>query len=96
MIYAFITFSTLLNSFLVWYSYNLLRDRIAFVEVFKKFQPLIKNYENHLTTLTKMEMYFGEPTIMSLVEHTKEIRETVDNLIDSIEVEEKEENDAKE
>lgn len=90
MIYLVIILSLGLNGFSAWYVYNLLRDRIALVELFRKFQPLIKDYETHLTTLTKMEMYFGEPTIMSLVEHTKQMREAVDNLIDSVEVEEKE------
>lgn len=90
MIYLVIILSLGLNGFSAWYVYNLLKDRIALVELFRKFQPLIKDYETHLTTLTKMEMYFGEPTIMSLVEHTKQMREVVDNLIDSVEVEEKE------
>ena len=90
MIYLIIIISLALNIFSSWYVYNLLKDRIALVELFRKFQPLIKDYETHLTTLTKMEMYFGEPTIMSLVEHTKQMREAVDNLIDSVEVEEKE------
>lgn len=90
MIYLVIILSLGLNGFSAWYVYNLLKDRIALVELFRKFQPLIKDYETHLTTLTKMEMYFGEPTIMSLVEHTKQMREAVDNLIDSVEVEEKE------
>ena len=90
MIYLIIVVSLALNIFSSWYVYNLLKDRIALIELFRKFQPLIKDYETHLTTLTKMEMYFGEPTIMSLVEHTKQMREAVDNLIDSVEVEEKE------
>lgn len=95
MIFLYLTviFLTVLNIFLIWYCYHLLRDRIAIIELFKKFQPLIKEYETHLTTLTKMEMYFGEPTIMSLVEHTKQMREAVDNLIESVEVEEKEMNE---
>ena len=93
MIYLVIILSLGLNGFSAWYVYNLLKDRIALVELFRKFQPLIKDYETHLTTLTKMEMYFGEPTIMSLVEHTKQMREAVDNLIESVEVEEKEMNE---
>lgn len=96
MIYLLMFLSLGINGFSAWYVYNLLKDRIALVELFRKFQPLIKEYENHLTTLTKMEMYFGEPTIMSLVEHTKQMREVVDNLIESVEVEEKEEDDEKE
>ena len=93
MIYLIIILSLGSNGFFIWYIYNLLKDRIALVELFRKFQPLIKDYESHLSTLTKMEMYFGEPTIMSLVEHTKQMREAVDNLVESVEVEEKEEND---
>lgn len=93
MIYLVIILSLGLNGFSTWYIYNLLKDRITLVELFRKFQPLIKDYETHLTTLTKMEMYFGEPTIMSLVEHTKQMREVVDNFVESVDVEEKEEND---
>lgn len=93
MIYLIIILSLGLNGFFTWYIYNLLKDRIALVELFRKFQPLIKDYESHLSTLTKMEMYFGEPTIMSLMEHTKQMREAVDSFVESVEVEEKEEND---
>jgi len=88
MIYLAITILTLLNSFLIWYCYNLLKDRIALVQLFKEFSPLIKKYEDHLVALTKMELYFGEPTIMALIEHTKEVGQTLDNLLQTIEVEE--------
>jgi len=86
---VFMIFSTTLNAFLIWYAYNLLRDRIALVELFKQFSPLVKKYEEHLQSLTKMEIYFGEPTIMALVEHTKEIGAALDDVLQSIEVEER-------
>jgi hypothetical protein len=78
--------------FSFWYTYNLLRDRIALVELFKSFSPIIKNYEEHLNTLTKMDMYFGDPTLVNLVEHTKEINQRIDDLMQSIEVEETNDN----
>lgn len=93
MIYFLFAVSTILNGFLVWYCYNLLRDRVALVELFKEFNPLIKKYEEHLNSLTKMEMYFGEPTIMALLDHTKELNKTLDNLVQSIEVEEDEDDE---
>ena len=95
-LYLTLTFSTALNGFLIWYCYNLLRDRISLVQLFKEFNPLIKKYEEHLVSLTKMEMYFGEPVLMSLIDHTKELNQTLDNLMQSIEVEETENDDTEE
>jgi len=92
-LYLTLTFSIVLNSFLVWYCYNLLRDRIALVQLLREFNPLIKKYEDHLLSLTKMEMYFGEPVLMSLIEHTKELNQTLDNLMQSVEIEDKEEDE---
>lgn len=88
MIYLFLGLSLIANGFSIWYAYNLLKDRIALVELFKSFSPIVKNYETHLETLTKMDMYYGDPTLMSLVEHTKEVSKKLDDVIESIEVEE--------
>jgi hypothetical protein len=88
MIYLFLGLSLITNGFSIWYAYNLLKDRIALVELFKSFSPIVKNYETHLESLTKMEMYYGDPTLMGLVEHTKEVSKRLDDVIESIEVEE--------
>lgn len=88
MIYLFLVLSLTINGFSIWYAYNLLKDRIALVELFKSFSPIVKNYETHLESLTKMEMYYGDPTLMGLVEHTKEVSKRLDDVIESIEVEE--------
>ena len=88
MIYLFLGLSLITNGFSICYAYNLLKDRIALVELFKSFSPIVKNYETHLESLTKMEMYYGDPTLMGLVEHTKEVSKRLDDVIESIEVEE--------
>ena len=92
MIYLFLLLSLFINGFSIWYAYSLLKDRIVLVELFKSFSPIIKNYEDHLNTLTKMDMYFGDPTLMSLIEHTKEINQRLDELMQSVEVEETDDN----
>ena len=96
MIYLFLVLSLIVNGFSTWYAYNLLRDRIALVELFKSFSPIVKNYETHLESLTKMEMYFGDPTLMNLVEHTKDVSKKLEDVIESIEVEEKNNDQEKE
>lgn len=96
MIYLFLGLSLIINGFSIWYAYNLLKDRIALVELFKSFSPIIKNYESHLETLTKMDLYYGDPTLMSLVEHTKEVGKKLDYVIESIEVEETPNDDTEE
>lgn len=95
MIYLLLFTSILLNGFSIWYAYNLLKDRVALVELFKKFLPIIKDYEVHLETLTKMDMYFGDPTLMNFVEHTKNVSKTLNEAIESIEVEESENDEEK-
>ena len=80
--------SLLINTFLGWYGYNLLKDRIQLVNILKNFSPLVKDYEGHLEALTKMDLYFGEPTIMALIDHTKEVRLRLEDLMQSVEVEE--------
>ena len=81
--------SLLLNGFLGWYIYNLLKDRINLVDILKDFAPIVKSYNEHLESLTKMEMYSGEPTIMYLLEHTKEVNQSLDDLMKSVEIEDK-------
>jgi hypothetical protein len=88
MIELFFGVSLLANAFLGWYGYNLLKDRVQLVDILTNFSPLVKEYEGHLEALTKMDLYFGEPTIMSLIDHTKEIRLRLDDLLQSVEVEE--------
>ena len=92
MIYALILLlilSLVGNGFAIWFIINLLRERIEIIEIFKKFFIIVRDYEQHLATLSKMEIYYGEPTIMKLLEHTKEMTEILAELSESIEVEEK-------
>ena len=92
MIYFILFMSIVLNGFLGWYAYNLLRDRINLIELFKKFAPVIIQYEENLTALTKMDMYFGDPTLMNLLTHTKEVSSTLQELVQSLEIEDGEPN----
>lgn len=80
--------SILFNAFFGWFCYNLIKDRIQLVDILKNFSPLVKEYEGHLEALTKMDLYFGEPTIMALIDHTKEVRLRLEDLMQSVEVEE--------
>jgi hypothetical protein len=91
MIYLFLLLCLAVNAFFSWYTYNLLKDRVVLIELFKSFSPIIKDYEKHLESLTKMDMYFGDPTLMSLVEHTKEVSKKLDEVMESVEVEEENE-----
>lgn len=88
MIEIILGISILSNVFLGWYGYSLLKDRIDLVEIFKNFSIVVKDYEEHLSVLNKMDIYYGEPTIMALIEHTGDIRQRLDELLKSVEIEE--------
>ena len=94
LIFAFLC-SLVLNGFLGWFVYNLLQDRIDLVEILKNFAPIVKSYGDHLEDLTKMEMYSGEPTIIRLIEHTKEVNQSLDDLMQSVEIEDKKNDETK-
>ena len=59
MIYLFLGLSLITNGFSIWYAYSLLKDRIALVELFKSFSPIVKNYETHLESLKNGNVLWG-------------------------------------
>ena len=80
-----------MNGFGIWFCYHLLKDRTRIIQYFTNFVPLMKDYEDHLAALSKMDLYYGDPTMSSLLKHTTQTRELLDDLLLEMEVEEKDE-----
>ena len=91
--------SVVVNGFFFWYNRQLL-SRIAFIS--NNLDDLVKmitNYRAHLSSVYGMEMFYGDETLKFLMQHTKDLRDVLEDYedvlyitepIDEIEVEEEE------
>lgn len=94
MIWIVIVLLGLYGLGLSWFCFELLLERIRIIKLIKEFFPVVKDYEDHLDTLSKMEMYYADPTIEEFVRHTKTVSESLNALLETIEVvEEKADNE---
>ena len=78
---------------LVWYIKNLIARVYFYVEDIKSIKKLIKEYYKHIETLHSMEMFYGDPTLESLMEHTKFLTKELksfENVFENIDIQNEE------
>lgn len=69
------TLSVLLNTFFIWYTrvmlskFNFLSDNLDDLIV------RVNDYQKHLTKISEMNIYIGDPTIVGIMKHTKDLKE---------------------
>lgn len=73
ILYFVLCLSILLNAVLVWYVYKLLRTIISFEDEFLQLKEKMLEFATHLRAINKVESFYGDPTITSLVEHMKRL-----------------------
>ena len=96
-------FSVIINLILLWYVKNVLSQSEALQEgVFEVFDKL-DNFSDHLEQVHAMEMFYGEPILQDLINHSKQlINDVVDiqqsyyNVEDQLEEEYDTEEDSQE
>ena len=74
--------SVVFNIFLVWYAKNLLVDLVAFSSRIGDLKHNVEVFEEHLNSISKMELFSNEPVIKGLCEHTKEMAEFLSGIED--------------
>ncbi len=96
---AVLALSIMINGFFFWYNKQLL-SRISFISNnIDDLVQMVTNYRAHLSSVYGMEMFYGDETLKFLMQHTKDLRELLEEYedalfvtepIEEIEVEEKE------
>ena len=71
IIVAALVLSVLLNGFLVWYCYRLLRGYYYIQEHFEEFVEDTNNYAAHLKSLYETPTFVEEPALKALIDHTR-------------------------
>lgn len=69
--YFILGISLLLNSFLVWFIYKSLNRQADLVSLIEDIQYKIDVFSNHMESVYELPMYYGEPTIENLINHSK-------------------------
>ena len=79
MMWTILVLSLLLNIFCVWYIRNILRDYFYVLENMEDLFDVVENFSRHLETIHSLETFYGEPTLQSLIKHSKQL---VNDFID--------------
>ena len=69
--------SALLNIFFIWYVYQLLKKLLFVSENIGDLLETLESFAEHLESVYKLETYYGDQTLESLLEHSKGIVEEV-------------------
>lgn len=78
MIEITLLISVLLNIILGWYIYKLLRNLIDIEDGFEEMRTKFIEFATHLRAINKVESFYGDPTITSLIEHMKRLASDIE------------------
>ena len=63
--------SIILNGLLVWYAIKVLQKLSYVYDNINVLQSMNSSFLEHLESIYEMEMYYGEPTLSELIQHSK-------------------------
>jgi hypothetical protein len=83
--------SIIMNIIFLWYLKNLLREVDSLQDGIMNMFDKLNVFSDHLEKIHAMEMFYGEPVLQDLINHSKEIiNDIVDMQQDYYDVEEEE------
>lgn len=71
MIYIILGISFIVNFIMCWFSYRCLYRQSDLVALIEDLQYKIDIFSRHLENVYELPMYYGEPTIENLINHSK-------------------------
>ena len=93
-------FSAILNFVLIWYIIQLLKRFLNFQAQLDSFIEKIEEYEEHIDIVYNMERFYGDTTLSSLLEHSKDMTKECESFkifyLDEEQHDEEEEDDIEE
>tara|TARA_B100000085_G_scaffold278277_1_gene299847 strand:- start:344 stop:637 length:294 start_codon:yes stop_codon:yes gene_type:complete len=72
--------SFLLNIFSFFYIRWLLKSLQSINEEMVGLYSTIKEYSNHLNSVHELEMFYGDETLKSLMDHTRDLSSSIESL----------------
>lgn len=71
MIYVFLILSFILNALFAWFVFKSILRHSDLVALVEDLEYKIDYFRQHLEGLHELPMFYGEPTIQNLIEHSK-------------------------
>ena len=88
MVEILLILSVALNIFAVWYVRELLVRFKFYSENTTELFTNLQEYTEHLKKVNQMEVYFGDPTIQGLLEHSRDVTGVVAEYLEIFSLEE--------
>jgi len=74
----FLYLSILINIGTIWFIFSLIRQVSEANDDLENMLSTFFNLEEHIKTLYSMEMFYGDETLKSLIEHTRQVVDEID------------------
>ena len=78
------TVSLAFTATMIWYVRAILLRLYRFQELHENASGQINSFSEHLNSVHEMQMFYGEPTLQALIEHSKELSENLDTISQSL------------
>ena len=76
LVYFILLLSVALNVLLVWFTRKVQTEYILYIrDNIEALVAVQSNFDEHLEQVNNMEMYFGDQTLVGLLEHSKFVKE---------------------
>jgi hypothetical protein len=74
--------SVCINILLIWYSRKLTRQFLFFTQNVIELENKLNGFDGHLNNVHQLEMFYGDDTLGALIEHSKNIAESIKEFND--------------
>ena len=81
----FLAVSALATMILIWYVRKVLLKLYLLQEVHSSAFERIDSFKEHVTNIHELEMFYGDDTLQSLIQHSKDLSDYLDGLSKTVE-----------
>ena len=78
--YIILTISILTNIFAIWYIWNILQKLLFVAENIEDLRRSLYSFTGHLESLYELETYYGDEHLESLISHSKQVCEDIEEF----------------
>ena len=69
---------------MIWYVRAVLLRLYRFQELHENASGQISSFSEHLNSVHEMQMFYGDPTLKGLIDHSKELSENLSSISQSL------------
>ena len=86
-IFLFLTtvVSTSVAGGMVWYVRKVLLKMAILADAQKETMEEVSDFSEHLELVNSLDTFYGDPTLAALLEHTKNLSDSIKSRVDSVE-----------